>query len=86
MTSQLLTGLAHWLSEEQANPNMVCQNDPELLNAVSIELGLMRHKLLENINDEKLWEEYKELQNALVDLLTYRVNKYARLKEGIRAL
>jgi hypothetical protein len=80
----LLEELRIWLEAEQAQPNEMCENDQPLLDRVTVELNDMRLHLSGNLYDENAWKPYKELNNALTELLMYRINKYARIKEGLR--
>ena len=80
----LLDELKIWLAAEQADPNTWLPNDTDLLERVSAELNQMRLSLLNSLDDPGLWKPYKELNDALTELLTCRINKNAKLMEAKR--
>lgn len=80
----LINELKLWQAAEAASPNQMLDNDPRLLELVSTELNERRFQVLENLHDEKAFADYKELNNALCELLTFRINKHARILERDR--
>jgi hypothetical protein len=74
MSLTLLDEVNIWMEHELANPNQLMENDPLLLELVSLRLYELRLRLIEDETPE-LREEYNQLYTSLVNLLTYRINK-----------
>lgn len=67
-----------WMELEQASPEVWVDNDPKLLEIVMRQLAGMRILLAKEDNDA-LMAEYREMYNALAEMLEYRVIKNAKI-------